>query len=159
MRRRERCTTHHYSASPQAGRETPPATAHQPPSSHSYIHQILSPPNIHWYLTSFSRIFEMSAVWVKKPQLKRPKFTANYQHFECTSNMWSHCLCFTHKVQNAQLSEVEQCKVGCRGNQNVGKLMFQVTALESHWSQPKGNSYQYFHMPTAPPLWRNKAFP
>ena len=40
--------------------------------------------------------------------------------------------------------------------------MFRVTVLESHRSQAKGNSYQYFHMPASadcPPGWRNKAFP
>ena len=73
------------------GRETPPATAHQPPSSHSYIHQILSPPNIHWYLTSFPKIFEVSAVWVKNLSSKVPNLLP-------TTNILSAHVIFSHTV-------------------------------------------------------------
>ena len=58
------------------------------------------------------------------------------------TNTWS-----AHVIHTEYYSQSPKC----RGSQNICELMFQVTALESHWSQPKGNSYQYFHMPGPAP--------
>ena len=118
---------------------------------HQHQNIVSKHPLVSGNLISFARIFETSAIWVKNLNL------ASCQHFEWASNLLSYWGVF-YTISPKCITWERQCKVACRGNQNVWKLMFQVTALESHWSQPKGNSYQYFHMPACP-QWRNKAFP